>query len=64
MKSVMDLKTALMILALAATTGAATACFGVFSRKPDSGPKLEESCEGLEGRAKSDCEKRTAPRSP
>jgi hypothetical protein len=53
------IKTTVMLLALAVVTGAGLACFGMFSdpAKKDAAA-IEESCEGLEGQAKIDCENR------
>lgn len=50
------LKTAVMLLGLTAFTGASVACFGLLSDKP----ARQESCEGLTGAARTDCEARTA----
>ena len=50
------MKTIVMLLGLALVTGAGLACFGT-SDKPAS----QESCEGLQGQAKLDCEKRQNP---
>jgi uncharacterized membrane protein len=55
-----SLKTVAMVLALAAVTGASTACFGLFTRDDDAAPALAESCEGLAGQARLDCERRKA----
>lgn len=52
------LKTVVMILGLAAFTGASVACFGLFSDNRDGARK--ESCEGLSGQARTDCEARPA----
>lgn len=52
------IKTAVMILGLAAFTGASVACFGLFSDGRERA--REESCEGLAGQAKTDCEARKA----
>lgn len=55
------IKTIVMVVGLAAFTGASVACFGLFSSGQDKPP--EESCEGLSGQAKTDCEARkTKPR--
>jgi len=51
-----SLKTAVMILGLASLTAAATGCFWLFSGK--KGPPPQESCEGLEGKLKEECEAR------
>ena len=59
----MDLKTIVMIVGLAAATGAVTACFSLSSKETKSSPPLEESCEGLEGRPKLDCEARASKKS-
>jgi hypothetical protein len=53
------LKTAWMLLGLASVFGAGIACFGLFSSAPiDRGAEpVLESCEGLEGQARTDCER-------
>jgi len=56
-------KTILMVLGLAAFTGASLACFGLLSGGRER-PAAEESCEGLTGQAKIDCEKREASERP
>jgi hypothetical protein len=48
-------KTLVMLGGLAAFAGASVACFGMFSDRP-----AEESCEGLTGQARADCEQRKA----
>lgn len=53
------MKTPLMVLALAAVFAAGTACFGLFVPRSDPDPaSTVEACEGLEGEAKVDCERR------
>ena len=54
------IKTVVMVVGLAVFTGASVACFGLFSDSRDGA--REESCEGLSGQAKADCEARNAPR--
>jgi len=54
------IKTVVMIVGLAAFTGASVACFGLFSDSRDGA--REESCERLSGQAKAGCEARTAPK--
>lgn len=49
----MNMKTVLMLTAVAALTGAATGCY--WWTKPASSPAVE-SCEGLSGTLKADCE--------
>jgi len=51
------IKTIVMVVGLAAFTGASVACFGLFSS--DDRP-ARESCEGLSGQAKADCEARSS----
>lgn len=53
------IKTALMVASLAAFTGASVACFGLLGGGRDR-EAVQESCEGLTGQAKIDCEKRKA----
>ncbi len=48
-------KTFWMVLSLAAFVGAATACFSLFKSDPKP---IESACADLEGRARTDCEKR------
>jgi hypothetical protein len=48
------MKTIVMIVGLALFTGASVACFGLFSNGDRPVP---QSCEGLSGQAKIDCEK-------
>ena len=48
------MKTIVMVIGLAVFTGASVACFGLFSSRDRP---AEESCEGLSGQAKTDCEK-------
>ena len=45
-------KTIVMVVGLAVFTGASVACFGLFS----SNDRPAQSCEGLSGQAKTDCE--------
>ncbi len=52
------LKTTLMLIALAGVIGAGAACFGMFSDKSRDPAAIEQSCAGLEGQAKIDCENR------
>ena len=47
------MKTIVMLIGLAAFTGASVACFGLFSK---GDRPAEESCEGQSGQAKADCE--------
>jgi hypothetical protein len=51
-------KTTVMLVGLALFAGASLACFGLVDRIRGDGTKVEESCEGLEGQAKIDCEQR------
>lgn len=51
------IKTLVMLVGLAAFTGASIACFGMFSDKDRM-----QSCEGLTGQAKIDCEKANPPK--
>jgi hypothetical protein len=55
----MVIKTIVMVVGLALFTGASVACFGLFSSsdRPD-----RESCEGLSGQAKADCEQAKSSR--
>ena len=56
------MKTLLMLVGLAAFTGASAACFGLFDRGGERRPVTPvESCEWLVGQAKIDCEKQKAP---
>jgi hypothetical protein len=57
-------KTVLMLLGLVLFTGASTACFGLFTRDEPRTPAVRESCDGLVGQAKVDCEQRNADRAP
>lgn len=50
-------KTGVMLAAMALVVGAGIACFGLFSRS-DEPAAIEQSCEGLQGQAKIDCEQR------
>lgn len=52
------MKTTIMLLGLAAVMSAGIACFGMFSSKSSDSAAIEKSCDGLEGQAKIDCEKR------
>jgi hypothetical protein len=54
------IKTAVMVVGLAVFTGASVACFGLFSDSRDRA--REESCQGLSGQAKADCEALKAPK--
>lgn len=57
--NVPTIRAALMIAALAGTVAAATACFGMFGGKKDASPRDDrQTCEGLEGALKQDCESR------
>ncbi len=47
------MKTIVMLVGLAVFVGASVACFGLFSDRDKAG---EQSCQGLSGRAKTDCE--------
>ncbi len=60
------LKNHVLTLALVIATGAMIACFGLFSKdKPEPiQPTMEESCEGLEGVAKEECEARKSSAKP
>jgi hypothetical protein len=53
------IKTLAMLAGLAAFMGASVACFGLFE---DRRPSVQQSCEGLTGPAKVDCEARKADR--
>jgi hypothetical protein len=52
------LKTVVMLIGLAAFTGASVACFGLFSGGQDK--PAQQSCEGLSGAAKADCEQKAS----
>jgi hypothetical protein len=52
------LKTIAMLFGLAAFTGASVACFGLFSSGQDK--PAQQSCEGLSGQAKVDCEQKAS----
>ena len=52
------LKTTFMLIGLAAVVGAGAACFGLFSGGSRDPAAIEQSCAGLEGQAKIDCENR------
>lgn len=54
------IKNKVLTLALAIATGLMIACFGLFSKdEPEAiQPTLQESCEGLEGEAREECEAR------
>ncbi len=53
------LKTAFMLIGLASVFGASIACFGLFASRGDrDAARAVESCQGLEGQAKIDCQKR------
>lgn len=54
------MKTTLMVLGLAAGVAAATACSGLFA-ETSTKPSAQQSCDGLEGQAKLDCEKNRKP---
>ncbi len=57
----MKLKNNVLTLALAIAAGAMIACFGLFGSKDEPEPiqpAIEESCEGLEGEARAECEAR------
>ena len=53
------MKTVLMLLGLASVFAAGTACFGLFGPRSDrpEGTTVE-TCAGLSGEAKADCERR------
>lgn len=52
-------QTIVMIIALACVTSAATGCFWLSrSKKKNSQPPEQESCEGLDGKLKEECEAR------
>lgn len=51
------IKTIVMVAGLAAFTGASAACFGLFS---SNDRPARESCEGLSGHAKTECEARSS----
>jgi hypothetical protein len=53
------MKTFVMLLSLALVTAAGAACFGMFGS--DEKPAAQPSCEGLQGQAKIDCEKKQNP---
>jgi hypothetical protein len=53
------LKTIVMVVGLAAFTGASVACFGLFS---SNDRPARESCEGLSGQARTDCEQGQSPK--
>lgn len=55
----MVIRTAVMVVGLAVFTGASVACFGLFSH---SDRPARESCEGLTGQAKTDCEQAKSSR--
>jgi hypothetical protein len=60
------LKNNVLTLALVLATGAMIACFGLFSKKEPKPiqPTLEQSCEGLEGEAREECEARKSSAEP
>ena len=47
------MKTIVMVVGLALFAGASVACFGLFSDRDKAG---DQSCRGLSGQAKTDCE--------
>jgi hypothetical protein len=53
------IKTIVMLLSLALVTAAGAACFGLFGS--DENKPAATSCEGLQGQAKIDCEKKQKP---
>ena len=53
------MKTIVMVIGLAVFTGASVACFGLFSNRDRP---AEESCQGLSGQAKTDCEQSKSPK--
>jgi hypothetical protein len=52
------IKTIVMLVGLATFTGASVACFGLFSGDKDRA--APESCAGLSGQAKTDCEQKAS----
>jgi hypothetical protein len=52
------IKTIVMLVGLATFTGASVACFGLFSSEKDRA--APESCAGLSGQAKTDCEQKAS----
>jgi hypothetical protein len=54
------MKTVIMLLGLALVTSAGLACFGMFTSDAEQ-PAGQESCAGLQGQAKIDCENRQKP---
>ena len=62
----MKLKNLFLCLALAVATGVMIACFGLFSKdEPEPiQPTQEESCEGLEGEVREECEARKSSSKP
>lgn len=53
------IKTIVMVIGLAAFTGASVACFGLFSSNGDRPAK--ERCAELTGQEKTDCEQGKSP---
>jgi hypothetical protein len=53
------IKTIVMVVGLAAFTGASVACFGLFS---SNDRPARESCEGLSGQARTDCVQGKSPK--
>jgi hypothetical protein len=54
------MKTVIMLLGLTLAASAGLACFGMFGSDADR-PATQESCAGLQGQAKIDCENRQKP---
>jgi hypothetical protein len=54
------MKTIVMLLGLALVTSAALACFSMSGADADR-PAAQDSCAGLQGQAKIDCENRQKP---
>jgi hypothetical protein len=53
------MKTLVMVVGLVIFTGASVACFGLFS---DRDKVNDQSCQGLSGQAKTDCEQNKSSR--
>jgi hypothetical protein len=53
------MKTLVMVVGLVIFTGASVACFGPFS---DRDKVNDQSCQGLSGQAKTDCEQNKSSR--
>lgn len=52
------MKTTVMLIGLAGVLAFGTACFGLFTRSSPPADSEIEACAGLDGQAKTDCEKR------